>query len=983
MLLPTWLQRQERPIRRPAGKGIEIQSGYMNKVRIYLGVVFALAVATEGFPLDLHGDVQPPEHYVETAQSYFKNDQWGEGKKVLDEGLKRYPSESNLHWQTGRYWYHFQHYDKSRYHLIKAIEANYNNVNAKQLLVNVEEETGHYSSAICYVNELLEVNPYWRGLWQRKIRLYRKQGNQVEADRLLKRINQIYPNDTVLRKDYLYTLEQNYLSRKKNGNRREAIEVLTELIKEEAGNEQYYIDLVNLYLQEGDREKALEWADTGVSAIPGSLALINKKVGILCELSRYTEALTFVRDCISRRSANPASLQRIYDNLLMEAARGEKQRDPYILYGMAYERGSRNPEALLFLLNTAMSRGYNDDALYYIEEVKRHYGADKSVLYKEYLIYKRMGEEDRAYSVLRALYDSYPDDYDIALAMCLTRMKEADELMYRGAYTEALPHLRFVIDCRADEEMTLAAWKKTLNSYLALKRYADARDALETVVRLDPGYENYTEKEAYILHETGHTREALDMYLIAINTAGDGEREKYIQGYEEIAVPYIKRCMEAGATHEAWETACSVLEYDPSNDLALRYAINSSALLGKYDDFSRFTDRGLSYYPDEPYYKIKKASLYDRDQQHTEAIALLRPQLTYYPDNRELVGAFSQSSEYRALELCRRKEFDPALSALDTALRFDSRNKSLLYTKGFVFQQSRQYDSAYYYQKFYEPSLSERCAFSRQLKALKNRTFRNEIGLGYLRSRYGRIDIINSVSSLEYSRKAARDTYTGRINYSGRDGVSYGDFDPDYMDPEEAGGTGIQLQAEWVHKFGSAWEGMINFAWSNHFFPKIMGNISATRFLKKDWELELHAGYRRLVTEKNLISVGPSLAKTLDPFRLDANLNVFLLDTKLYYNLVVQGRYFLWDNSRTCITAMAGVGSAPEVTILDYSLPGSFSHANTMVGLGGQYLLTDRVTLALLGTWYTYFNQKVQGNNTIELQYKNIYNIHVQIRIAF
>lgn len=958
-------------------------TGIMRTIRIYLGILIGFMVSVDVFPIDLHGDVKPPEDYVEAAQSYFKNDQWGEGKKVLEEGLKHYPSESNLHWQMGRYWYNYQNYDKSRYHLVKAIEANYNNVNAKQLLVNVEEETGHYSSAICYVNELLEVNPYWRGLWQRKIRLYRKQGNQVEADRLLKRINQIYPNDTVLRKDYLYTMEQNYVSLKRSGNRQGAIELLSELLKEEPGNEQYYVDLVNLYLQEGDREKALEWANAGIAAIPSSLPLINKKTGILCELSRYTEALTFVRECISRRSANTASLYRIYDYLLIEAARGEKQRDPYILYGMAYERGSRNAEALLFLLNTAMARGYDDDALYYIGEVKKHYGAGKSVLYKEYLVYKRTGDEVRANSILRKLYDSYPGDYDIVLAMCLLRMKEADDLMGRGLYADALPHIRFVIESRIDEEMTDTAREKALTCYVNLKRYDDALAALETIAYFNPGYESYTEKEAYILDKSGRTREALDLYLIAIAKADGEEREKYIRGYEELAVPYIKKCMEAGATRIAYETACSVLEFDPSNDLALRYAINSAALLGLYGSFREFTDQGLSYYPDEPYYKVKKASVYDRDKLHREAIDLLRPELDIYPDNKELVGAFSQSSEYRALELSREKKFDPALSTLDTALVFDSRNKSLLYTKGLVYEQSRQYDSAYYYQKFYEPSLSERCAFSRQLKALRNRTFRNEVGLGYLRSRYSQVDVINSVASLEYSRKAPGNTYTGRINYSGRDGVSYNDFDPAYMLLEEAGGTGVQLQAEWVHKFGTNWEGMINFAWANHFFPKVMGNISATHFFKKDWELELHAGYRRLVTEKNLISFGPSVAKTLEPFWLNANLNLFLLNTKLYYNLMVQGRYFLWDDSRTWITAMAGVGSAPEVTILDYALPGSFSHANTMVGLGGQYLLTDRVTLGLLGTWYTYFNQQEQADNSIELQYKNIYNIHVQVRIAF
>jgi len=56
------------------------------------------------------------------------------------------------------------------------------------------------------------------------------------------------------------------------------------------------------------------------------------------------------------------------------------------------------------------------------------------------------------------------------------------------------------------------------------------------------------------------------------------------------------------------------------------------------------------------------------------------------------------------LQLTKAKEPEQALAVLDTALLFDSQNKSLKYTKGVVYEANRQADSAYYYQKFYEPS---------------------------------------------------------------------------------------------------------------------------------------------------------------------------------------------------------------------------------------------------------------------------------------
>ena len=384
---------------------------FLHKITI-LGCLFLLITSSSG----TDNGFQTPEQYAQIVQEHFANEEWEAGKELLEEGLQKYPNVSDLEWLMGKYWFHEKNYDQSRYHLVKAIDDNYNNVNAKHLLVDVEDITENYSSAICYVNELLEVNPYWRGLWRRKIELYRKQNNDVEADRLLKRINQIYPNDTILRKDYIYSMEVGYQQMKKGGNRKEAIEKLTELIKVSPQNEEYYLDIINLHLQEGNREAALGWSSNGLAAIPGSGALIVKRASILSELARYPEALVFIREQM-RRNNSPA-IRRMYNDLLMEAARAEKQRDPYVLYGMAYEGGNKNKEALDYLLNTSVTRGYTDDALFYIREAKKQYGNnDKGILYKEYMLYRQMNEDDLAYSTLKKMYEMYPDDYDITLAV--------------------------------------------------------------------------------------------------------------------------------------------------------------------------------------------------------------------------------------------------------------------------------------------------------------------------------------------------------------------------------------------------------------------------------------------------------------------------------------------------------------------------------------------------------------------------------------
>ena len=952
----------------------------MNMKR-YCWLLVAFFMSTlEAYPIDLK-KLHTPEYYTDTIQSCFSQNKWGEGKILLDEAMELYSKESNIQYLMGKYWYNQKDYNRARYYLVKATEINYNHVAAKRLLIDIEEETGNYSSAICYVNELLEVSPYWRDLWRRKIGLYRKQGNEVEADRLLKRINQIYPNDTLLRKDYLYTMELHYIAQKKQGRRKEAIETLNELLRYENNNEQYYLDVINLYLQEGDLQKALEWANNGVSVLPESMPLIYKKIGILSDLFNYSEALAFVRRCMQKFPYS-ADLRRTYNNLLLEAAHAEKQNNPYELFRMAYESGEKSRENLDFLLNTALKQGYDEDALYYIGEIKQRYGADKTVLYKEYVIRSRRNEEARAYSILQELYRTYPDDYDIGFAMCKIERDEAERLIDKGLYSEALSHARFVAGQKIDREMMLWGWDKVLDCNIQLKRYQEALVVLDTIAGLHAEYGAYVEKKAYILDQTGRTREALKLYRTAYDRTNDDYlRKHYAIGYEELAIPYIKKCMEAGRAQVAYEMACDLLYINPSSDLGLRYAINSLILLDKEDSLRYYVDQGLTYYPDEIFYKIKKAALYDQDKQYQESVHFLRPELDIYPDSKELTGAFSQSSEYLALQLMKEKESGQAFAVLDTALAFDLTNKSLKYTKGLVFEQQKQYDSAYYYQRFYEPAPDERYVFKRHLMGLKNKTYTNEIGVQYLQSRYGDSYEIMSLAMLEYVRKNARNTFTGRLNYSGRNGVA--DFDNALaVDMGEKGGTGIQLQGEWTHRFCSTWEGMINLAWANRYFPRVTANVGITKFLKNDWEVDLHGGYRYLPSDINLASFGAGGSKNLDAWRLSAKLDLYAMKSSIYYNALLQARYFPFEDNRTSITALGSVGSAPELSIVDYSLPGTFAHVNTMVGLGGEYLLMDKVSLGLLGTWHTYYSQTLKSNHIVTKS-RNLYNVYVQVRIFF
>ena len=210
------------------------------------------------------------ESYFQKANKLFKQERWEEAKQVVDVGLKETPFDADLLMLNGKYYHYKKNNDKARYNLIKSLQYDPNNVDAKQILTNVEIEDKHYSAAICYINELLEVNPYWKGLWMKKIEVYKLQGNTEEANRLLKRINQIYPKDEKIQEDYRYNLKTEIGALKKAGKLDEALKLTNELMIVDKTNPDLYVDVINTHIAAGDYDKALVYANRALTFMPNN-----------------------------------------------------------------------------------------------------------------------------------------------------------------------------------------------------------------------------------------------------------------------------------------------------------------------------------------------------------------------------------------------------------------------------------------------------------------------------------------------------------------------------------------------------------------------------------------------------------------------------------------------------------------------------------------------------------------------------------------
>lgn len=894
----------------------------------------------------------------------YKQGKWEEGKKLAEEFLRKNPKDSDMRMLVGKYHLHHQQYEQARYELVKCLMYAPASVDAKHMLVAVETETQRYSSAICYINELLEVNPYWKGLWRKKIDLYRKMGNQVEADRLLKRIVQIYPEDGDLNKDQSYILDQRLADVKKSGKIDETIQMSKKLIDDQPRQAETYLSLINHYIKAGDYNNALVYTERALNQFDGNQNFVQKKIAILDHQQRYSEILSFLD--VEMKNGRASNLRSQYNYFLLEAARNAKKNDPLNLYGKIFTGSPGNREAFDYVFNELLAKEQYEEALTTLIKHKRSVGGNKDLDMKELSIYKKMNAHGKVAVLTREYMVKYPTDSDLKQSYVIIMLQQAKANMLDGRVSVAISDWKEIIQ-HGDSETSKIAQHGLYHAYVTEQNYPNAIMLLDEMLSNNPKDADLTLKKADLYHKQGRYKDALGLYEQVIGWALPKDRERLIGGYGDLIGPWIKKFKENYDLDIARDLAERWLSIDEKNHDALLYLIHLSYQLKDYEAMLRYAQQGVEQHGSDLTFTIKLAeAMNHKVDKLDDSWNLLHRQAQLNPYHEPLINTFVNTTEVYAGRLLKMKDHQLALLAIDTALYYKDENKTLRYMKGLAYEGLKQYDSAYHYQQFYEPSLLELKDFKSHLSYLGQKSLQNYVGISHLRARFGDDYAISSISTVEYTRLARSGaSYTGRINYAGR-----------------ADGKGIQGQVEWSNPWTDQLSTRIDLALSNQFFAKLALDAAAMYTWKPTWEGEVGLGYRRFFTHQNLMNLNIGVTKEMDDFRLSAKLSNFFLDSegeRFYLYSVVAKAQYLMNNPRNYILALGSIGNAPDIDLLNNQLYNSFHVFNAMVGAGIGRSITKNVGASVIGTWYNFQTDR----SVIATSYRNLYNLYVQLHVSF
>ncbi len=538
-----------------------------------------------------------PDEYEDTVRALFREQRWELGKYYLEASEREWGVVSMLYMLHGRYYMHAGDTKTARRYLLTAVNDDESNTEALELLVKLEEEQKNYSTAIVHVNELLRFSPYNPRLWRKKIELYRLLGNDSEANRLLYRLQQIYPEDEQIRQDVIYLKQQEINEQRKSGKESNVQKALVELIDTNPRDADYYLELSSSLLKEGKRQQAEEVCAKGVLLTHGNTRLIRRRVAILTEESRYQEAEFYLKDCI--RLYGLRSMDNDLTNLQAEAAEAADNNEAYTRYQHLYGK-TGSQEALDWLIRKAMQRGYWDDAEQYIREDMQRNGQNKQRLAQAYLVQQRLGNQKAADRIAEQLFLTDPHDADIRQTIAQQRLITATDLMRDENYKDALLPL-YQADTLTTDSLTRLVISHRISTCLSMIPDTTRTDSLidddylsralrfEKAHNYDSAYVNilryvpapneyvYVRRHGYTLHaRTMHNSLSFD-YQYARRSSVDEWSHNASVNYTH---SWTHDAMEVAVAYAGRESASWTETTDEGNDTTITTKGGSGVQLG-------------------------------------------------------------------------------------------------------------------------------------------------------------------------------------------------------------------------------------------------------------------------------------------------------------------------------------------------------------------------------------------------------------------
>lgn len=932
--------------------------------------------------------------YFEEAKKDIAEQNFTRAAKMSWRGLQLAPNDLDLKTLLGKSNMELGRYDTARY-VLKQVYLNRGRPDRDVLryLVSIEHTTKRYSDAICYVNELLEITPYSRGWWIRKIQIYKEMGNFEEAERALKRLYVIYPDDTEIQDEYNYIMLNDGNSAVTDKNYEDANEIYKTVIDNDPTNKDAYIGVIRNEMLQGNPEYALQFTNRALLELKYDQDLIEKKIGLLEELGRHEEAIAFIKNGVDvPQERFPAIHAKTLPYLMQQSADFNEYNDPYEINKKLYEQNG-NSDSQNYVINKAMGKGYDGDAEYFIKKGIKRSPNNKKLQVQLMELYRPIKDRESFEREVIKLHEKYPNDTDITYNYNLIMYNRAKTYVENRQFDLALEIYQ---DLASSPDFTKESEQQIFGIYLELEQFDEATEQVDKLIGLEPDNPDHLLRKSSLYAK-------MELYEDALNITRGLEQsyplsEKYPRIYVGQTEDYARYLMKIQRYQKALEVIEDGLTRQNNNKELLNIAINASSAIPDYPKGINYNRSALSFYPNNKNFKIKLSSLLAQNKQYDEAISVLDSLETVYKYDRKIKNSLAEVLWYRArnnedeglideaiadynvsdslnpaekYSLQRmvnlyiiQKPSDEALEVIEEKIEKYPNDNFLKYKKGLVFELMKQYDSAYHYQQFREiDDPFEKQEWNLALETLKAAKLKNKLAATYTQATSDSLAFSTSLANLSYShRYDEKNTFGADVNYAAR-----------------RSGVGVQGGVNYSRIFNPTLYADVGVLFGNQFFPKFVLYGNAYKGLDNGYEVQAGLRYLFLQNDISFITLNLGGSKTWEDIWLGAKLSLMRDDQFNYFNFTTQSRINV--NSRgDYVSFIVSFGSAPFNEQLPEGAAAFLDFSNVLVGAGYGYNLSPKTMVLVNGSW-TNFKSPITDSNS--LFFINQYNIGVSIITKF
>ncbi|WP_439131618.1 YaiO family outer membrane beta-barrel protein [Polaribacter sp.] len=962
-------------------------------MKINKSILILIVVVVSQFKSFAQEQFDSSDLYFEEAKKDIAEQNFTRAAKMSWRGLQLAPDDLDLKVLLGKSNIELGRYDTARYVLKQVYERRRKDIDVLKYLVNIEHTTKRYSDAICFLNELLEITPYSRGFWRRKILIYKEMGNFEEAERALKRLYQIYPDDTEIQNDYNYIMLNDGNNAIAEKNYDDANEIYKTVIDNDPTNKDAYIGVIRNEMLKGNPEYALQFTNRALLELKFDQELIEKKIGLLEDLGRHEEAIAFIKNGTDVPIDRfPQIHAKTLPYLMQQSASFNEYNDPYEINKKLLEQNG-NSESQNYVISKAMGKGFDGDAEYFLKKGIKRSPNNKKLQVQLMELYRPIKDRERFEKEVISLHEKYPNDTDISYNYNLIMYNRAKTYVENRQFDLAL---EIYEDLVSSPDFTKEAEQQIFGIYLELGQYDEATDQVDKLIGLEPDNPDHLLRKSSLYAK-------MDLYEDALNITRGLEQsnplsEKYPRIYVGQTVEYARYLMKIQRYEKALEVIEDGLTRQNDNKDLLNLAINASSAIPDYPTGINYNRSALSFYPNNKNFKIKLSSLLAQNKQYDEAIAVLDSLETVYKYDRKIKNSLAEVLWYRArnnedegnidealadyhlsdslnpaekYSLQRmvnlyiiQKPNDEALEIINEKIKKYPNDNFLKYKKGLVFELMKEYDSAYYYQQFREISDPfEKQKWNEALETLKAAKLKNKLAATYTQANSDSLAFSTSLASIAYNyRYDEKNTFGAAVNYAAR-----------------RSGVGVQAGLNYSRIFNPKLYADVGVLFGSQFFPKFVLYGNAYKGLDNGYEAQAGIRYLYLQNDISFFQLNLGASKTWEDVWLNAKVSLMRDNAFTYFNFATQTRINV-NAKGDYVSFIASFGSAPFNDQLPEGAAAFLDFSNVLVGAGYGHNISPRTMLLVNGSWIN-FKSPITDSNS--LLFINQYNLAVSIITKF